>query len=113
MKRITNLKLKLAVTFAAAAVILAMADLQMPCPFKHFFHIPCISCGMTRAWLSALNLDFAAAFSYHSMFWSVPILYLYILFDAKLFKNKFVNIAVLALIAAGFVINYIFVLIIT
>lgn len=28
---------------------------------------------MTRAWLAALRLDFAAAFAYHPLFWVVPI----------------------------------------
>ena len=28
---------------------------------------------MTRAWLAALRLDYAAAFAYHPLFWVVPI----------------------------------------
>ncbi|MCH5298573.1 MAG: DUF2752 domain-containing protein [Ruminococcus sp.] len=85
---------------------------DVSCPIRTMSGFPCISCGLSRAWLSALRLDFPAAFSFHPMFWSIPIFYLYILFDAKLFKNAIINWTVLGLMAAGFLVNYIFVLVI-
>ena len=42
------------------------------CPFRFFFGISCPGCGMTRALLAALRLDFAAAFSYHPLFFLLP-----------------------------------------
>ncbi len=67
---------------------------------------------MTRAFFSALKLDFSAAFYYHKMFWSLPILYAYFLFDGKIFsrftRSAMTDWAILFLIAIGFVFNWIF-----
>lgn len=35
------------------------------CVFKNIFGVECWNCGMTRAFLSILHLDFYAAFSYN------------------------------------------------
>ncbi|MCH5300593.1 MAG: DUF2752 domain-containing protein [Ruminococcus sp.] len=110
--RIKNLRIKLIATAGAAVVIIFCYIFDISCIFLTLFGFPCISCGMTRAWLAALRFDFFAAFAFHPMFWAIPILYLYILFDAKLFKNKIINWTTFGLIAVGFLINYIFVLVI-
>lgn len=52
---------------------LALYLLNIGCVFRLMTGIPCPGCGMTRAWLAALRLDFAAAFAYHPLFWVVPI----------------------------------------
>lgn len=52
---------------------LALYLLDIGCVFRLMTGIPCPGCGMTRAWLAALRLDFAAAFAYHPLFWMVPI----------------------------------------
>ena len=41
------------------------------------------------------------------MFWSVPLLLLYYIFDWKLFKIKWLDSMMLILIGAGFLINWI------
>ena len=38
------------------------------CPFKLFLHVECPGCGMTRAMISVLKLDFRQAFAYHPLF---------------------------------------------
>jgi hypothetical protein len=38
------------------------------CPFRLLTGIPCPGCGMTRAFLSAFQLDFRSAFLYHPLF---------------------------------------------
>ena len=43
------------------------------CPFRFFFGISCPGCGMTRALLAALHLDFAAALSFHPLFFLLPL----------------------------------------
>ncbi|MCR4843026.1 MAG: DUF2752 domain-containing protein [Eubacterium sp.] len=43
------------------------------CPIKYVTGVSCLGCGMTRAWLAVLRLDFSAAFYYHPLFWLVPI----------------------------------------
>ena len=48
------------------------------CPMYNYFGMCCAGCGMTRACLSALRLDFAQAFEYHPLFFvAIPsVLYL-------------------------------------
>ncbi len=58
------------------------------CPIRYLFGIPCPGCGMTRAYLSLLKLDFAKAFEYQSLF-PIPILaVIYFLFRKKLAFSK-------------------------
>lgn len=38
------------------------------CPFDYFLGIPCLGCGMTRAFLSLIHLDIKNAFYYHPLF---------------------------------------------
>ena len=73
----------------ALAVILALLSLAFDsaCPTYAIFGICCPFCGMTRAHLAALRLDFAAAFAYHPAFFAgVP--FLWILFHKGLFQKK-------------------------
>lgn len=49
------------------------------CPFKLIFGVDCPGCGMTRAFISALKLDFKAAFRYHPLFWLFGIETAYVL----------------------------------
>lgn len=50
------------------------------CPTRRFLGVSCPGCGMTRACLSLLQLDFQAAFAYHPLvFMLVPAL-LYFVF---------------------------------
>ncbi len=77
------------------------------CVWRFFLGIKCPGCGMTRALLSLLRGDIKAAFSFHPMFWSLPVIYLYILLDGRIFKNNILNFAPLIAIGAGFAINYI------
>ena len=39
------------------------------CPIKFLSGISCLGCGMTRAVISALKLDFIKAIEYHPLFW--------------------------------------------
>ncbi len=80
---------------------------RINCPILTLTGIPCLGCGMTRAVGSALRLDFAGAFSYHFMFWSLPLLFFCFMKDGRIFKNKYLNLIFYALILAGFVANWI------
>ncbi len=106
MRKIKDLKSKLLLTAAYCGLLAVFWAFELPCVYRYLFNITCPGCGMSRAFFSLMRLDFAAAFSYHRMFWSVPILYLYFLFDAKLFKNKILNYTVLGLVILGFIINW-------
>ena len=63
----------LSCTGALFVAWLVLYLLDVGCIFRLMTGIPCPGCGMTRAWLAALRLDFAAAFAYHPLFWVVPI----------------------------------------
>ena len=57
------------------------------CPIKHLFGISCPGCGMTRAHLALLRLDFKEAFHLHPMF---PVVVPMVLYTAHrgLFKKR-------------------------
>ena len=42
------------------------------CPIRLVTGTPCPGCGMTRAWIAALHLDFAQAMRMHPLFWLFP-----------------------------------------
>ena len=71
----------------AVSVILlfyiAIESIGITCPIKFLTGISCAGCGMSRAFLAALKLDFVSAFHFHPLFWLViPTVLLFI------FKNK-------------------------
>ncbi len=49
---------------AAAAVLLSVS---LGCPIRQWLGIGCPLCGISRAWLCALRLDFAGAFRFHPL----------------------------------------------
>lgn len=68
-------------------VILASLFLGSACPTYLIFGFCCPFCGMTRAHLAALRLDFAAAFYYHPAFFTgMPLLWL--LIHPQFFSKK-------------------------
>ncbi len=62
-------------SLCAGVAVLAPAlyILDIGCVFRFMTGIPCPGCGMTRAWLTALRGDLAAAVAYHPLFWAVPV----------------------------------------
>ena len=65
------------VTIAALlGYVLAFAStgLGFPCVLYEYTGLQCGGCGLTRAAVSLLHLDFAAAFSYHAL-WPVFVAY--------------------------------------
>lgn len=85
---------------AVLAVVFFYALLQcfgITCPIKWVTGISCAGCGMTRAWLALLRLDFAQAFYYHPLFWLPPVAIVLIYLNSK--KNiKFYKISMLLII---------------
>ena len=106
MKKIKEINNKILLTLLYGLILLVFWYFDIPCLFKHFFGIDCIGCGMTRAILSALKFDFKAAFTYHSMFWSMPLLYIYFLFDGRVIGKKSFDIVVLSSVLIGFLLNW-------
>lgn len=88
-KRIISYILKDLALFGtvAAAVVLMNLIFGYSCPTKLFLRLDCPFCGMTRAHLAALRLDFKGAMEYHSLFFlGVP--YIYLVTHDELFKGK-------------------------
>ncbi len=59
-------------TKAATGIILlyaALESLGITCPIKFLTGVSCAGCGMSRAWFAVFRGDFAAAFSFHPLFW--------------------------------------------
>ena len=106
LKEIKNVKAKIIATLAFCALIVVLWIYQTPCIIKFITGIPCPSCQITRGVLAALRFDFVSAWNYHPMFWSVPIIYLYFVFDGKLIKNNFLNIGLAVIMIAVFFINW-------
>lgn len=107
-ERFSKLIPRVSILLAAAAILGLWVMMDWPCALRSLTGIPCPGCGLSRAWLSALRLDLAAACSYHPMFWSIPILVLYALFDGQLFRRKWLNIGLLALLLGGIAVSYVF-----
>ena len=59
----------LAVGIGLYALFLQLSGIH--CPIKYLLGISCPGCGMSRACISALRLDFAAAFFYHPLWFMV------------------------------------------
>ena len=75
-------------------IFLLYTNLHIPCIFKKIFHIPCPSCGMTRAFISIINLNIKNAISYNIL--SIPLfLTLIIIFITNIldiiFKKQYLN----------------------
>lgn len=105
--RIKHLPLKLFLTGVFAAAALTVKYLKINCLFRYFFGVKCPSCGLTSAVLKLMKLDFAGAFKENFTVYLVPVLYLYIIFDGRLFKNKAANGVVFWGILSVFFIKYI------
>lgn len=101
---------KLLVLILIGVGVVAMWFLETGCLIQRFIGIPCMSCGMTRAFFAFINGDFVESFTMHPMLLSVPVLAIMFLFGDKLFKGKtrIPTIILLILITLGFAVNYIF-----
>ncbi len=106
LNRPINLKGKLLATTLYIGLLLIFWALKFPCLFQSIFGLPCPGCGMSRALFALLRLDIVSAFKFHPMFWSVPIFYFYFIFDFNVTGNKYIDKAVIFLIALGFLINW-------
>ncbi|MBQ9939763.1 MAG: DUF2752 domain-containing protein [Oscillospiraceae bacterium] len=70
----------IALALFAAAVIFG-------CPIYQIFGVQCPGCGMTRAFLCAVCLDFKAAFHHHPLFWLFMVESVYVVFRNHILKR--------------------------
>ena len=87
MKKPTHFTLKMCFLGLFGVLLFVWYYFRLPYVLRSLTGIPCPTCGLTRAWLYALHLDFSGAFRQYPMFWAVPLLVLYLLYDGQLFPN--------------------------
>lgn len=76
------------------------------CPIKYFTGVSCAGCGMSRAYFSLLRLDIKAAFHYHPLFFTPPLLLLLFINKDRVKPSTFK--ALLFTYVAAFVIIYLY-----
>lgn len=73
--------------FGIALLYMLLEIVGITCPILFITGVSCAGCGMSRAWLSLLRLDVAAALSYHPLFW-LPVPAVLIWFFRKRLPEK-------------------------
>ena len=85
---------------AIGLLYLFLAAVGIGCPLKFFSGISCPGCGMTRAAVSLLRLDVAAAFYYHPLVFLLPPVALALFFLHHKEKRRAYSVLLYLLIAA-------------
>ena len=106
MKKPSYLSLKLSVLALVLLFLAVWVLFDLGCPIRHVTGVICPGCGMGRAWLSALRLDMAGALRFHPMFWVVPVVALFGMYDFQLIPVRWLNILVLAALGLGVTVCY-------
>lgn len=94
--------IKWAVLLILGLGLLGFRVLGITCLWLELLHVPCPGCGFTRACGFILQGKPAAAWAYHPMFWSAPLLVLQYFADGKLFRREILNRCCFWLLAGGF-----------
>lgn len=76
------------------------------CPIRFLTGVSCAGCGMTRAYMSLLHLDFASALHFHPLFFIPPVFAVYYFFFRDRVSLKMHKIIVAAVVAI-FMVTYI------
>lgn len=100
---IKRIKEKWVIIPILALAYLVLIILDASCFIRLISGIYCPFCGMTRATISLLFLNFPLAIQYNPMVFSLPLLLLYFLYDGKPFKNKIINVGIICLLVIGFI----------
>lgn len=77
LNKVINIKLwqwVLICVIAGASVMTYQLLTGGLCFLKRITGFPCPSCGLTRAYLSAMRFDFESALYFHPLFWVVPLM---------------------------------------
>lgn len=106
MKKPENLRRKLGFLAGFAGLLAVWYFLELPCIPRALTGIPCPACGLTRSWLCVFRLDLSGAFLQYPMFWSVPVLVLYFLYDGQLFLSSKLNGWILGMTIVGIFLIY-------
>lgn len=106
LRKPEGLRWKVPLFCLCAAVLLFWVICDLPCPVRQLTGLICPGCGMGRAWLAFLRLDPGAAFFYHPMFWAVPVVGVFVLYDCRLFRRDRLNKLILGLLGGAVLLCY-------
>ncbi len=98
-----------AIIFIIAYFVLIGTILPSTCPLYLLTGIPCPGCGMSRAFLSLLQLDFAGAFRMHPFVYAVAVLFLFFCLDRYIIKKDLSQVLFVLMIitACGMIVFYV------
>ena len=113
-----NRLVKISILFFEIVLLYVIPNINIGCFFRNNFNIYCPGCGLTRAFLEILNLDFIHALKFNiisiPLFIFIVIINFILLYDIIFNKNKirsiFINLSkysniILILLLVSFVIN--------
>lgn len=67
-------KEKIQLVMGIVFIYILLNILHIGCPIKFITGIACAGCGMTRACISVLQLNFQKAYYYHPLFFLIPVM---------------------------------------
>lgn len=105
LKKKKNILEPLSACLAVVAFYAFLQCIGITCPVKFVTGISCAGCGMTRAWMALLHLDFSKAVYYHPLFWLPPVAL--VIFACRKRMNQKVYKILMFTMAVVFVIVYI------
>ena len=107
MRPVGSWRRKAAEMAVFAAVVAVCYLLGAGCLIQRVTGFPCPGCGMTRAALALVKGDFAGAMALHGMVWSLPLVGALWLWDGRPFRAGWLNVTLIIVLAAGFLIHWI------
>lgn len=99
MKRNQRIREIVALILVITGIVLLYTVLQIGCPIKFLTGVACAGCGMTRAYAALFQLHIADAFTYHPLFWCVPVVLLFYIFRDR-FRPKTRRVVLILTIVA-------------
>ena len=94
-------------------VAIALRLLGKPnCPIYHLFNYPCPACGITRAWIAFFSGKIDLSFTYHPLFWLIPVIVILFLLRKvpqlkRLYYKNFVWVTIIIIFLLAYLVRVI------